>query len=83
MKHASLALGLATAASATVELGLSKRDLSTNGATQHVARGLVKRQSGGTVSTDVFDALTWSSGGAYYINSKEWPPPGTRARARA
>ena len=46
------------------ELSVVKRD--ANLAASHVARGLVKRA--GTVTTNVFDVLTWSSGGAYYAN---------------
>lgn len=70
MKYAAASCMLVASASATFELGISKRDVATNGATQNVARGVVKRSSGGTVGTDVFDALTWSDGGAYYINSE-------------
>lgn len=37
-----------------------------------VARGLGKRQS--TISTNVFDVLSWSYAGQYRVNSKPSPP---------
>ncbi|KAK4539508.1 hypothetical protein LTR36_010853 [Oleoguttula mirabilis] len=70
---ASLAAPLLLAASAHAlpELSISKRDAKL--ATSNVARGLVKR--GGTVGTNVFDILTYSTGGAYYANVTIGTPP--------
>ncbi|TKA71716.1 hypothetical protein B0A55_10833 [Friedmanniomyces simplex] len=68
----SLAL-LATAAHALPELLITKRDADLR--TSPVARGLLKRQGGGTVETNVYDILTYSSGGAYYANVTVGTPP--------
>ncbi|KAK1078854.1 hypothetical protein LTR33_006883 [Friedmanniomyces endolithicus] len=68
----SLAL-LATTAHALPELFIAKRDAALQASP--LARGLVKRQSGGTVETNVFDILTYSDGGAYYANVTVGTPP--------
>ncbi|KAK5112865.1 hypothetical protein LTR85_011092 [Meristemomyces frigidus] len=70
---ASLAAPLLLAASvhALPELSISKRDAKL--ATSNVARGLVRRA--GTVTTNVYDILTYSTGGAYYANVTVGTPP--------
>ncbi|KAK0354838.1 hypothetical protein LTR59_001549 [Friedmanniomyces endolithicus] len=68
----SLAL-LATTAHALPELFIAQRDAALQASP--LARGLVKRQSGGTVETNVFDILTYSDGGAYYANVTVGTPP--------
>jgi len=56
----------ASTASALPELAITKRDANLKAS--GVGRGLVKR--GGTVETNVYDVLAWSSGGAYYANGE-------------
>jgi hypothetical protein len=53
------------------QLSISKRDRHTGGATNHFARSipldlLQKRQD--TVGSNIFNVLSWSTGGAYYAN---------------
>lgn len=68
MKSTSFApVLLAASVHALPELSITKRD--AKGAASHVARGLVKRQ--GTVETNIFDILTYSTGGAYYANGED------------
>lgn len=62
---------LAVSAAALPEIFVSKRDRHTNGATSHFARGVgIDRRAGGTLTTNVYDVLSWSIGGAYYANGK-------------
>jgi hypothetical protein len=65
-----LAATTATAVHALPELSISKRDAQLQRSA--VAKGVLKRDSnsGGTVETNVYDVLTWSTGGAYYANGK-------------
>lgn len=59
---------LASWADALPEISIAKRDRHSNGRSRDVARGLLKRDAG-TLETNVFDILTYSTGGAYYANS--------------
>jgi len=68
----SLALALAACTHALPELAVSKRDAHLRHSA--LARGLVRRD-GGTLETNVYDVLTWSSGGAYYANITVGTPP--------
>ncbi|KAK4553333.1 hypothetical protein LTR86_009633 [Recurvomyces mirabilis] len=64
---------LATSANAALpHLSIAKRD--SNLQTSNVARGLLRRD-GGTVGTNVFDILAYSTGGAYYANVTVGTPP--------
>lgn len=75
MKSTTLTPLLLASASALPELTIQKRDKHTNGRTNVFARAVQahnfeKRQTDGTVSTNVFNVLSWSAGGAYYTNSE-------------
>lgn len=53
------------------ELSITKRDRHTNGATNLLRRAvgthqIEKRQ--GTLTTNIFNVMSWSLGGAYYAN---------------
>jgi len=65
-----------SAAAALPEILVSKRDRHTNGATSNFARSIgIERRGGGTLTTNVYDVLSWSSGGAYYANVTMGSPP--------
>ena len=73
LAFAPLLLASAGAASHGLpEVAISKRDKHNGGATNIYRRSIPahieKRQ--GTVSTNIFDLLAWSNGGAYYANSE-------------
>ena len=74
MISSTLAAELLLAASAygLPELAIEKRHKNGQEAPIHQPRGLVKRQS--TVETNVYDIITYSTGGAYYANSKSSTP---------
>ena len=63
---------LLASAYALPEISIEKRDKHTNGQTNYFRRAipgrLDKRQR--TVETNIFNVLSWSSGGAYYANSE-------------
>jgi hypothetical protein len=60
-----------SAAAALPEILVSKRDRHTNGATSNFARSAgVEKRAGGTLTTNVYDVLSWSIGGAYYANGE-------------
>jgi len=65
MKSVAAASLLLAGAHALPELSVAKRDAHLR--VSDAASGLAKRAAG-TVTTNVFDILTWSSGGAYYAN---------------
>lgn len=65
MKSAFLAPLLAAGVHSLPELFISKRDV--HGHATNVARGLLRRADG-TVTTNVFDIASYSTGGAYYAN---------------
>ncbi|KXL49613.1 hypothetical protein M433DRAFT_7632 [Acidomyces richmondensis BFW] len=67
-----LVLGLAAGTHALPELAVSKRDGHLRASA--LARGVLRRD-GGTLQTNVYDVLTWSSGGAYYANITVGTPP--------
>ncbi|EME44964.1 hypothetical protein DOTSEDRAFT_87444 [Dothistroma septosporum NZE10] len=80
MKSTTLTPLLLASASALPEISISKRDRHSNGRTNVFARAVAatdfdKRQTAGTVSTNVFDVLSWSAGGAYYANITVGMPP--------
>jgi len=62
--------GLLATTYALPEISISKRDRHTNGATDHYKRSVQGhlQKRAGTVSTNVYDVLSWSLGGAYYAN---------------
>jgi hypothetical protein len=60
----------ASAAAALPEIFVSKRDRHTNGATSNFARSVGIDRRAGTVGTNVYDVLSWSTGGAYYANGE-------------
>lgn len=72
MRSLTLTPLLLASAYALPEIHIDKRDKHNNGATNYFARAipgrLRKRQD--TVETNIFNVLSWSSGGAYYANSK-------------
>lgn len=77
----SLAAGLLLAASACAlpEIPVNKkrnRDRARDDATAKLMRraALGRRQDDDGVTTNVYDIITYSAGGAYYANS-EWPTP--------
>lgn len=62
-----------TVVHALPELSIVKRDRQTNGRTDLFARSIpappqLLRRQDGTVGSNIFDVLSWSSGGAYYTN---------------
>ena len=61
---------LVASAAALPELFVSKRDKHTNGATANFARSVGVERRSGTLSTNVYDVLSWSYGGAYYTNGE-------------
>lgn len=75
-----LSLLLASSTSALPELSISKRDRHTGGQTDLSARGVpalsrLRQRQDGTLETNIFDVLAWSSGGAYYANLTVGTPP--------
>ena len=75
MRSTTLTPLLLASASALPELSISKRDKHNNGRTNVFARAVEahnfeKRQTDDTVSTNIFNVLSWSAGGAYYTNSE-------------
>lgn len=70
MRSLALSPLLLASAHALPELSIAKRDRHTNGKTDLFARSIpqFERRQDGTVGTNVFDVLAWSSGGAYYTN---------------
>ncbi|EME85045.1 uncharacterized protein MYCFIDRAFT_88648 [Pseudocercospora fijiensis CIRAD86] len=78
----SLSFTPALAASALAhnlpQLNIQKRDRHNGGATNLYRRsvaGHVEKRQDGTVSTNIFDVLSWSNGGAYYANITVGTPP--------
>lgn len=73
MRSTTLTPLLLASASALPELSISKRDKHNNGRTNVFARAVealtFEKRQDGTVSTNVFNVLSWSAGGAYYTNS--------------
>jgi hypothetical protein len=62
-----------SAAAARPEIFISKRDRHTNGATSFFARSVsLEKRAGGTLTTNLYDVLSWSEGGAYYANGEAW-----------
>lgn len=62
---------LAIGVHALPKLSISKRD--TNLQSSHIARGLIERDN--TVGTNMYDVLTWTTGGEYYANVTVGTPP--------
>ncbi|KAK4502549.1 hypothetical protein PRZ48_005974 [Zasmidium cellare] len=77
MRSLTLTPLLLASACALPEIHIEKRDKHNNGATNYFRRAipgrLDKRQS--TVGTNIFNVLSWSSGGAYYANLTVGTPP--------
>lgn len=65
---------LAGAVHALPELSIAKRGDEGDVSGNLPRRGLVKRQ--GTVETNVYDILTYSTGGAYYANGESYDAGG-------
>ena len=62
---------LATCVYGLPEIAIQRRDRHNHGDTADVARGVVKRQEG-TLETNVFNIITYTTGGAYYANGAHW-----------
>ncbi|KAK4624521.1 putative aspartic-type endopeptidase OPSB [Fulvia fulva] len=79
MRSTTLTPLLLASASALPELSISKRDKHNNGRTNVFARAVealtFEKRQDGTVSTNVFNVLSWSAGGAYYTNITVGTPP--------
>lgn len=61
---------LASGAWALPELALQKSDRHSHGKSRQVSRGVVKRQD--TVGENIAEILTYSPGGAYFVNGVPW-----------
>lgn len=60
---------LATSVRALPEIGLKKRDRHNGGKTADVADGMVKvKRQDDTLDTNIFNIITYTTGGAYYAN---------------
>jgi len=73
MRTALALASLAASAAALPELSLQKHTSPDAHLAAKRARGLDKRA--GTLGTDIYEVLTWSEGGAYYLNISVGTPP--------
>lgn len=77
MRSLTLTPLLLASSYALPEIRIDKRDKHNGGATDYYRRAipgkLPKRQDDDSVvGTNIFNVLSWSSGGAYYANRESW-----------